>query len=138
MKKNKFDILGIIVGFTLMVGGSCIKYFTSVYYGIIISAVIIMIGAIMASIFIVKLCNENMMKSKNGNEYRREVYDERNVMIKDKSGYATNCVTLVLLSIASIIFIMLDYILPAIIIGIIIASQPIITIFIAKNIEKHF
>lgn len=138
MKKNKFDILGIIVGFILMVGGNCIKYFNSVYYGAIVSAIIIMVGAIMASVCIVRLCHENMLKSKNGNEYRREVYDERNVMIKDKAGYVTNCVTLVLLSIASLIFIMLDYILPSIIIGLIIALQPIILIFTTKNIEKHF
>ena len=57
--------------------------------------------------------------------------DERNVIIKEKAGNITN-----MLGVATVIFICLDYIIPAIIVGSIIAIQPIILIIISSVLEK--
>ena len=45
-------------------------------------------------------------------------------------------ITMVLLSIATFIFISFDYLIPAIITGVIIAVQPIVLIIVSNMIEK--
>ncbi|WP_242827032.1 hypothetical protein [Dorea sp. AGR2135] len=45
-------------------------------------------------------------------------------------------ITMVLLSIATVIFISFDYLIPAIITGVIIAVQPIVLIIVSNMIEK--
>lgn len=62
--------------------------------------------------------------------------DERNVIIKEKAGNITNMFNTILLGVATVIFICLDYIIPAIIVGSIIAIQPIILIIISSVLEK--
>lgn len=70
-------------------------------------------------------------------DYKVNVMDERNIMIKEKAGNITNMVTLVLLGCATVAFIVLEYTVPAIIIGGIICVQPIILISISRSIEKR-
>ncbi len=72
----------------------------------------------------------------NDNAYRIDIMDERNISIREKSGNIMNIITLVLLGIATIIFITFDYLIPACITGIIIAVQPIILIIVNNAIEK--
>ena len=62
--------------------------------------------------------------------------DERNVIIKEKAGNITNMFNTILLGVATVIFICLDYIIPAIIVGSIIAIQSIILIIISSVLEK--
>ena len=69
-------------------------------------------------------------------DYRINVMDERNIMIKEKAGNITNMVTLVLLGLATVLFIALDYIIPAVVTGIIVAVQPLVLIIISSAIEK--
>lgn len=69
-------------------------------------------------------------------EYRTEVCDERNIIIKEKAGNITNMVTLALLDCTTALFIALDYIMPAVMIGVIIFIQPIILLCISNSIEK--
>lgn len=69
-------------------------------------------------------------------EYRINVMDERNISIKEKAGNITNMLTLVLLGCATVLFIILGYVVPAIIIGVIVFIQPIILICISNFIEK--
>ena len=73
---------------------------------------------------------------KNDSDYKINVLDERNIAIKEKSGNITNMITLALLGITTVIFILLDYLVPAIITGVIVVAQPIILIIVSSIIEK--
>ena len=73
---------------------------------------------------------------KNDSDYKINVMDERNIAIKEKSGNITNMITLALLGITTVIFILLDYLVPAIITGVIVVAQPIILIIVSSIIEK--
>ena len=73
---------------------------------------------------------------KNDADYKINVMDERNIIIKEKTGNITNMFNTILLGVATVIFICLDYIIPAIIVGSIITIQPIILIIISSVLEK--
>ena len=81
-----------------------------------------------------QLFHNKMMK--RDTDYKINVMDERNISIKEKAGNVTNMVNTTLLGLATIIFICLDYLIPAIITGVIIAVQPIILIIVSNMIEK--
>mgnify|MGYP001776168998 FL=1 len=68
--------------------------------------------------------------------YRINVLDERNIAIKEKAGNNTNMITLMLLGIAMLIFITLNYMVSAIIVGVIILIQPLVLIIASSIIEK--
>ena len=68
--------------------------------------------------------------------YRINVLDERNIAIKEKAGNITNMITLMLLGIAMLIFITLNYMDSAIIVGVIILIQPLVLIIASSIIEK--
>lgn len=82
----------------------------------------------------VQILHNKMMK--NDTDYKISVMDERNILIKEKAGNVTNMVNTVLLGLATVIFICLDYVIPAIITGAIITVQPIILITISTMLEK--
>ena len=73
---------------------------------------------------------------KEDRDYKVSVMDERNITIKEKAGNITNMITLVQLGLATVIFICLDYLIPAIITGGIIVLQPIVLIIVSNMIEK--
>ena len=82
----------------------------------------------------VQILHGKMMK--NDADYKINVMDERNIIIKEKAGNITNMFNTILLGVATVIFICLDYIIPAIIVGSIIAIQPIILIIISSVLGK--
>ena len=121
------------------------------YIGYIVSAILVLIifvtdfpkmadmgllilMCIIFSVSHIQLLHNKMMK--NDIDYKVNVMDERNISIKEKSGNITNMITMVLLGIATIIFISFDYLIPAIITGVIILIQPIILIIVSNLIEK--
>ena len=69
-------------------------------------------------------------------DFEVEVEDERNVQIKYRAGYLACGVTWLLLSAATVAFIILDYTLPAIVTGAILLLQPVILIAASIIIEK--
>lgn len=71
-----------------------------------------------------------------GVDSKRNICDERFVAIVEKTGNITNIITLFLLGIALCIFFGLGYKIPAIIVGVIIAIQPLIAFFVSSMIEK--
>ena len=81
-----------------------------------------------------QILHNKMMK--NDTEYKNNVMDERNIAIKEKAGNITNMITLTLLGLATVIFICLDLLLPAIVTGAIITVQPVILIIVSNMIEK--
>lgn len=81
-----------------------------------------------------QILHNKMMK--NDTEYKNNVMDERNIAIKEKAGNITNMITLTLLGLATVIFICLDLLIPAIVTGAIITIQPVILIIVSNMIEK--
>ena len=121
------------------------------YTGYILSAVIVLIicltnlpkmvdiglAVLFSAIFSVshtQLFHNKMMK--NDRDYKVNVMDERNILIKEKAGNITNMFNMVLLGLMTVVFIALDYVIPAIITGIVVAIKPIILIIISNMIEK--
>ncbi len=95
------------------------------------------IGILFSVIFAVshtRILHSKMLR--DDNEYKRNTLDERNIAIKEKAGNITNMVTLILLGWATVLFIALEYVVPAIVIGVIVFVQPIILICINNSIEK--
>lgn len=81
-----------------------------------------------------QILHSKMMK--NDTEYKVLVMDERNIAIKEKAGNITNMITLTLLGLATVAFICLDLLIPAIVTGAIITVQPVILILVSNRIEK--
>ena len=73
---------------------------------------------------------------KKDRDFEIEVEDERNVQIKYRAGYLTCGIDWLLLSAATVAFIILDYTLPAIITGAILLLQPVILVVASNIIEK--
>lgn len=90
--------------------------------------------AVIFSVSHTQILHNKMLKTDS--DYRIEVLDERNIAIKEKAGNITNMITLVLMGWVTVIFIMLDYIVPAILLGVIIFLQPILLILVSNQIEK--
>ena len=90
--------------------------------------------AVVFSVSHTQILHSKMLRTDD--DYRISVMDERTIMIKEKSGNITNMVTLVLLGLATVLFIALDYIIPAVVTGIIVAVQPLVLIIISSAIEK--
>ena len=126
--KNKIWYAGYILSVVIVL----IIFFTNLPKTIDIGLAVLF-GAIF-SVSHTQLLHNKMMKKDM--DYKVNVMDERNISIKEKSGNITNMITMVLLGIATVIFISFDYLIPAIITGVIIAVQSIILIIVSNMIEK--
>ena len=73
---------------------------------------------------------------KKNEDFEIEVEDQRNVQIKYRAGYLACGVDMFLFSLATVVFIALDYTLPAIITGVMLAAQPVILIVASSVIGK--
>lgn len=121
------------------------------YFGYLISALLILVifitdfnktvdialAILFAAVFSVshtQILHEKMMK--DDEDYKINVLDERNILIKEKVGNITNMFNMVLLGLITVLFIALDYLIPAIVTGMMIALQPVILIFISRLLEK--
>ena len=121
------------------------------YYGYVVALLLILLiaftdfpsGADMAlailftcvfSVTHTQLLHRRMLHTDSS--YRINVLDERNIAIKEKAGNITNMITLMLLGIAMLIFITLNYMVSAIIVGVIILIQPLVLIIASSIIEK--
>lgn len=96
------------------------------------------LGIVFAAVFSIshtRLLHNKMMQ--DDSDYHINVLDERNILIKEKAGNITNMVTLVLLGIITAIFIAFNYIVPAVMTGLLIAIHPILLIIISSMIEKR-
>ena len=69
-------------------------------------------------------------------DYRRNVFDERLIAIKEKSGNIVNVINIILLGFAMILFIGFGYIIPTIVTAVILVIQPIMLIIVSTVMEK--
>lgn len=138
MINNKICIIGFILGVILIIS-SIISSVLSKYNAIDLPSGAILalglVGVVLFSICYIEFIYRRMMKDKT---IKTQIFDERNVMIKEKAGSVTNTITLFLLSIAVLIFIVMDYTVPAVVLGLIIFFQPIIMMVVSESIEKHY
>lgn len=128
--KNKYQIwyIGYIISLVLIL----IVFLTDCTKAVDIGLTILF--SVVFSVSHVQVLHNKMLK--NDSDYKINVMDERNIAIKEKAGNITNMITLALLGITTVIFILLDYLVPAIITGVIVVAQPIILIIASSIIEK--
>ena len=128
--KNKYQIwyIGYIISLVLILIvllADCSK---------VVDIGLTILFSVVFSVSHVQVLHNKMLK--NDSDYKINVMDERNIAIKEKSGNITNMITLALLGITTVIFILLDYLVPAIITGVIVVAQPIILIIVSSIIEN--
>lgn len=128
--KNKYQIwyIGYIISLVLILIVLLADCSKAVDVGLTI------LFSVVFSVSHVQVLHNKMLK--NDSDYKINVMDERNIAIKEKAGNITNMITLALLGITTVIFILLDYLVPAIITGVIVVAQPIILIIVSSIIEK--
>lgn len=128
--KNKYQIwyIGYIISLVLIL----IVFLADCSKAVDIGLTILF--SVVFSVSHVQVLHNKMLK--NDSDYKINVMDERNIAIKEKAGNITNMITLALLGITTVIFILLDYLVPAIITGVIVVAQPIILIIASSIIEK--
>lgn len=128
--KNKYQIwyIGYIISLVLILIVLLADCSKAVDIGLTI------LFSVVFSVSHVQVLHNKMLK--NDSDYKINVMDERNIAIKEKAGNITNMITPALLGITTVIFILLDYLVPAIITGVIVVAQPIILIIASSIIEK--
>ena len=128
--KNKYQIwyIGYIISLVLILIVLLADCSKAVDIGLTI------LFSVVFSVSHVQVLHNKMLK--NDSDYKINVMDERNIAIKEKARNITNMITLALLGITTVIFILLDYLVPAIITGVIVVAQPIILIIVSSIIEK--
>ena len=90
--------------------------------------------AVVFAVSHVNLFQEKMLKTDK--DYKINVMDERNIAIKEKAGNAANMINTLLLGAATMIFIAMNYIVPAVILGVVVLIQPVILLVVSQVIEK--
>ncbi len=126
--KEKFWYFGYVVGLLLIL----LIAFTDFPSGADMALAILF--TCVFSVTHTQLLHRRMLHTDSS--YRINVLDERNIAIKEKAGNITNMITLMLLGIAMLIFITLNYMVSAIIVGVIILIQPLVLIIASSIIEK--
>lgn len=101
-----------------------------------LKAILVLIFSATFAVTHVKVVHHKMLEKDK--DYQRNIYDERNIMINEKTGNTVNMVNTGILGIITIVFIFLDYIVPAIILGVLVFIQPLILIFISTMYEKKY
>lgn len=131
MKKNKvFGYIMIALGFVslviLILGGNSLSRNIEIVLTLIFSSFF--------SIGLVTVKHNALIIKDEG--YSVEVEDERNKLIKEKTGNIANLINVALLGAITVVFIAYDYVIPAIITGVFIFLQPVMMIFISNYVEK--
>lgn len=92
------------------------------------------LASIIFSISHVQLLHEKMLREDH--DYRIAIKDERNITIKEKAGNLTNIVNIGLLGFIAIIFFMMNFIIPAIVVAAVVLINPFVMILISNKLEK--
>ena len=129
MKKNKkIWYVGYLVSLIIII----VIAFTDLDTNIDIALSLLfsaIIGVSLSKLLHQKMANYNL-------DYRRNVFDERLIAIKEKSGNIVNVINIILLGFAMILFIGLGYIIPTIVTAVILVIQPIMLIIVSNVMEK--
>lgn len=126
--KRKIWYIGYVISFLLII----IVFFTD--FPKMVDIALLILYSLIFSVSRVQILHNKMLETDR--DYKIDMMDERSIMIKDKVGSITNIFNTVLFGFVTVIFIALDYLIPAIITGVILLIQPIILIGISIMIEK--
>ena len=131
MEKNKvisyvFMILGVISLIVLIIG---VDSFSTV--------IKVVLTMLFSSFFAIGYVNfTHMQLLKKDKEYSLEVNDERHISIKEKTGNIVNIINVFILGVVTVIFIFMEYYIPAAIIGGLLIIQPVLMILVSNYYEK--
>jgi hypothetical protein len=130
MKNNKIWYLGYLISLVLL-----IVIFTLDLNRSTQTAVTILFSFVLAITHVNIIHNKMIAKDK---EYNILSKDERNEMIRDKVNAMNSVVLISFIGIITVVFIVYEWYIPAIITGSMIILDPIIMIFISRFYEKRF
>ena len=126
--KHKIWYIGYVISFLLII----IVFFTD--FPKMVDIALLILYSLVFSVSRVQILHNKMLETDR--DYKIDIMDERSIMIKDRVGSITNIFNTVLFGFVTVIFIALDYLIPAIITGVILLIQPIILIGISTMVEK--
>lgn len=130
MKNNKIWYLGYLISLVLL-----IIIFTLDLNRSTQTAVTILFSFVLAITHVNIIHNKMIAKDK---EYNILSKDERNEMIRDKVNAMNSVVLISFIGIITVVFIVYEWYIPAIITGSMIIMDPIIMIFISRFFEKRY
>lgn len=130
MKNNKIWYLGYLISLVLL-----IVIFTLDLNRSTQTAVTILFSFVLAITHVNVIHNKMIAKDK---EYNILSKDERNEMIRDKVNAMNSVVLISFIGIITVVFIVYEWYVPAIITGSMIVIDPIIMIFISRFYEKRY
>ena len=130
MKNNKIWYLGYLISLVLL-----IVIFTLDLNRSTQTAVTILFSFVLAITHVNIIHNKMIAKDK---EYNILSKDERNEMIRDKVNAMNSVVLISFIGIITVVFIVYEWYIPAIITGSMIVIDPIIMIFISRFYEKRY
>ena len=130
MKNNKIWYLGYLISLVLL-----IIIFTLDLNRSTQAAVTILFSFVLAITHVNVIHNKMIAKDK---EYNILSKDERNEMIRDKVNAMNSVVLISFIGIITVVFIVYEWYIPAIITGSMIILDPIIMIFISRFYEKRY
>ncbi|TFZ40183.1 DUF2178 domain-containing protein [Soehngenia longivitae] len=130
MKNNKKWYLGYLISLVLL-----IVIFTLDLNRSTQTAVTILFSFVLAITHVNVIHNKMIAKDK---EYNILSKDERNEMIRDKVNAMNSVVLISFIGIITVVFIVYEWYIPAIIAGSMIVIDPIIMIFISRFYEKRY
>ncbi len=96
------------------------------------------LGVAFAAVFAVthvRCVHQKMLEQDE--DYKMNVMDERNIAIKEKAGNIGNMINMALLGVLLVVFIVLGYDLPAVLLGAVIVIQPFLLIVISTRIGRR-
>lgn len=116
MRKQSIYYAFLFAGLILLAVGLLLKFLNSTVEDVILSLTFIMIGlgAGLIGASLAKILVESMIKRDPvlAKQYEINEKDERNVRLREKAGYASWYMTLLMLALITFVFLVLDYKLP--------------------------
>ncbi len=126
----QMSLLGVLFGVSLAIIANFILDLNSPWgRGLMVG------GVVITTVSYVLLFYTRLMRDR---DFKKEVLDERNMMIKEKAGFVLLLVMNFLLSVAVATFLILDYTVPAAIIAGILFIQPLLFVIISERLDRSY
>lgn len=127
--KNKTWYLGYVVAIVILVA----IFFADLDNNLTI--VLTFVFGIILSVTHIKLMHQKMIEKDK--DYKIQTEDERNTLIKDKANAANSAFLLLLVGLATIILLVFEYYIPALIVGSIIPLNLAFLVIVSNYYEKN-
>lgn len=128
--KNKTWYLGYVVAIVILVA----IFFADLDNNLTI--VLTFVFGIILSVTHIKVMHQKMIEKDK--DYKIQTEDERNTLIKDKANAANSAFLLLLVGLATIILLVFEYYIPALIVGSIIPLNLAFLVIVSNYYEKKY